>query len=202
VAKLAGEAMDESRMPSSNPEPYIAALGDTAARLPMVVLDLHRFRSPARYSGRACVTRGANPLARMITSVMRLPAFTGDCAVEVGFTRDAQGVETWTRTFGTASFSSTHALGRGRWTGLVVERFGPVAVAMAVMEHAGRLRLVVRGWSIFAMPMPLLLGPRVAAFEHGDCDRFNFDVSISLPLLGLVMHYRGWLVAAACTEPS
>jgi hypothetical protein len=178
-------------------EPYIAALGDAAVRLPKVILDLHRFRSPARYASRASVTSGANSLACLIATVMRLPASTGDCAVEVRLTRDTRGVETSTRTFGSASFTSTHSLGRGRWDGLVVERFGPVAVAMAVLEETGRLRLVVRGWSKFGIQMPLRLAPRVEALEHDDGGRFNFDVSISLPIIGLVVHYRGWVAPAS-----
>jgi Domain of unknown function (DUF4166) len=176
------------------PEPYIAALGDAAARVSPVVLDLHRFRSPARYAGRARVTRGANPLARLVATVMGMPPTMDDCPVEVRLTRDERGVETWTRTFGSSSFSSTHSLGQGRWAGLVVERFGPIAVAMAVAGNEGRLRLAVRGWSKFGVQLPLSLGPKVEAFEHGADGRFNFNVVVRLALVGLVVQYRGWLL--------
>lgn len=179
--------------PAASPEPYIVALGDAVVRVSPVVLELHRFKSPARYAGRASVTRGDNPLARLVATVMGMPPTMADCPVEVRLSRTEQGVETWTRTFGTSSFSSTHALGRGRWEGLVVERFGPLAVAMSVAEEKRRLRLTVRGWTVFGLPMPPVLAPKVEALEHDGEGRFNFDVGIGLPLIGLVIHYRGWL---------
>ena len=41
--------------------------------------------------------------------------------------------------------------------------------------------------------MPSILGPAPIAFEHAADGRFNFDVEMSLPLIGLVVRYRGWL---------
>jgi hypothetical protein len=178
---------------AASPEPYIAALGDAAGRVSPIVLDLHRFKSPARYAGRASVTRGDNPLARLVATVMGMPPTMDDCPVEVRLSRTEQGAETWTRKFGSSSFSSTHSLGRGGWEGLVVERFGPVAVAMAVEEDGRRLSLTVRGLTVFGLPMPRELAPKVKALEHDADGRFNFDVGIGLPMIGLVIHYRGWL---------
>ncbi|MGG6892910.1 DUF4166 domain-containing protein [Rhizobium sp. BR 315] len=37
------------------------------------------------------------------------------------------------------------------------------------------------------------MAPRSTADEWAEDDRFHFDVSIALPLIGLVVHYRGWL---------
>ena len=40
----------------------------------------------------------------------------------------------------------------------------------------------------------------MTAFEHVVEERFRFDVSLRVPLVGLLAHYRGWLVPDE-TEP-
>jgi hypothetical protein len=49
--------------------------------------------------------------------------------------------------------------------------------------------------------MPQRLVTRVEAFDSDDAGRFNFDVSISLPVLGLVVHYQGSLAPAGFEAP-
>jgi hypothetical protein len=56
-----------------------------------------------------------------------------------------------------------------------------------------RLRLIVRGWSLFDIPLPRFLAPSCDAHEHETDARFHFDVAISHPWTGLIVHYRGWL---------
>lgn len=172
---------------------YEDALGRAIERVAEPVRAFHRTASPANFAGRASVDRGTNPIAHWIAGVMGLPAASPDCPIEFRLTRDASGVETWRRCFAGASFSSTQELGRGSWSGLIVERFGPMAFALAVIEERGRLRVVPRHWSVFGISMPAFLGPRADGIEHNADGRFNFDVVLCLPLIGLIVHYRGWL---------
>ena len=65
-----------------------------------------------------------------------------------------------------------------------------------MVVEGDRLRYVIRGWSFLGLPMPGFLGPRTDTFETEEGGRFVFDVEIALPLVGRVVHYRGWLVAA------
>lgn len=173
---------------------YERALGEATYRLSKPVRDLHRLDAPPRWEGRGTVIRGRGIPAAVISAIMRFPRAQAECPVTVELTRAPDGKELWRRTFGRDRFSSTHEVGRGRWSGLVVERFGPLAFAMAVVEDGGKLRIVPRYWSAFGIPMPRFLGPRADAFEHDADGRFNFDVAMRLPLIGLVVHYRGWLV--------
>jgi uncharacterized protein DUF4166 len=53
---------------------------------------------------------------------------------------------------------------------------------------------VMRRWSLFGLPLPLVLAPRIDAYEFVEAGRFRFHVEISHPLTGLIVHYRGWLV--------
>jgi hypothetical protein len=39
--------------------------------------------------------------------------------------------------------------------------------------------------------------PRGIAREYEANGRFHFDVPIALPLIGLLVHYRGWLEACS-----
>ena len=41
--------------------------------------------------------------------------------------------------------------------------------------------------------MPIALAPWITAGEHGADGRFHFDVAVAMPLIGPVVHYRGWL---------
>ena len=102
--------------------------------------------------------------------------------------------EIWTRTFGNKSFSSRQFGGRGRSERLLCERFGPLTFAMALVPEEGRLRLVLRRWSAFGVPLPMWLGPRSDSYESAEDGRFHFHVEISHPLAGLIVRYRGWLV--------
>lgn len=176
---------------------YEQTLGEAAARLSAPVRGLHRLDAPPRWSGRGTVIRGTGMLAALVAVIMRFPRAQADCPVTVEFARTHDGKETWRRTFGSDGFASTQEAGRGRWSGLVVERFGPLAFAMAVVENNGRLRVVPRYWSAFGIPMPRFLGPTADAVEHGADGRFNFDVAMRLPVIGLVVHYRGWLLPAS-----
>ena len=55
------------------------------------------------------------------------------------------------------------------------------------------MRMVLRGWSVARLPLPLAFAPRASAREWEEAELFHFDVSIVLPLVGLMVHYAGWL---------
>ncbi len=48
--------------------------------------------------------------------------------------------------------------------------------------------------------MPGALAPGGAACEHAADGRFNFDVEIAAPLVGLIVAYRGWLEPATVAD--
>lgn len=168
-------------------------LGDAWDRLPAPLQRLHGSASTLA-TGRASVERGTNAAARAIGWLIGFPTASPDIPVAVAFTRHA-GTETWRRSFGSASFSSTMSAGAGRADGLLNERFGPFIFGLSLVLERERLNLVVRRWSAFGFPMPAILAPTGDAFEHVDADGlFHFDVEIRLPLAGRIVRYRGYLV--------
>jgi hypothetical protein len=103
------------------------------------------------------------------------------------------GIEIWERYFDGRRMVSTQEVGKGRYARLVTERFGPVAIHMAVLAQEGRLVLKTKAWSIFGLPLPRFLAPSGDIYEHGAEGRFNFHVDIQAPLLGRLVKYEGWL---------
>ncbi len=90
--------------------------------------------------------------------------------------------------------SSSFRAGSGRSEGLLCERFGALAFVQALGIDDDRLLLVMRRWTLFGVVLPFFLAPRSNSYETVDDGKFHFHVEISLPIVGLLVRYRGWLV--------
>lgn len=178
-----------TRIEESRPEPlYARIMGADFASLPAAVRALHLVNGDLAASGLAEVIRGRHPLARLIAAVTGFPPAARAVPVSV-WMREEGGVETWRRDFGGAAFESRLAE-RG---GLLTERFGPIRFAFTLRREENGLTMHFRRWWLGPLPMPRLLLPRGIAREYEEGGRFHFDVPIALPLIGLLVHYRGWL---------
>ncbi len=171
---------------------YRRILGAAFDKLPSRLQELHGTAIARRWSGRAEVRRGRGILARLIAASFGFPRSTPDTAVTVDFTPEGNA-ERWTRTFDGRSFSSLQSCGAERDQALLVERFGMVTVALALVVEGDRLRLVPRRWSLGGIAMPRILLPLGSSFETEADGRFRFDVEIAAPLVGLIVAYKGML---------
>ncbi len=180
---------------------YEGLLGEAWTALPEPVRALHAASPPSEFTGTCRVERGTNIFAKLVAKVIGFPEAGIEQAIQVRFQKrqlkDGRSAELWTRTVAGQSFSSVQYAGRGRDETLICERFGATTYAMAVIVKDQELHLVLRGWSVFGLALPLWLGPRATAFEStvGGC--FQFFVEIAHPLIGLIVRYRGHLVQAA-----
>jgi hypothetical protein len=180
---------------------YARVLGEAWARLAPEIRSLHDLGAgEATWAGRAAVERGRSTLSRLAGAVIGFPPAAADVPIRVTFAV-RQGRERWTRRFGDRHFFSDQEEGQGRAQGLVIERFGPLAFAMAVAVRDGRLDLIQRGWRAFGVPMPRRLGPAAAAGERVEDGRFRFAVSIRHWLTGPIVRYRGWLAPEQVGAP-
>ncbi|MDJ0637414.1 MAG: DUF4166 domain-containing protein [Paracoccaceae bacterium] len=179
-------------MTSLTPALYPSLLGDAYANLPAPVQALHGTQSRRVWSGTANVTRGKNTIARLIA---RLFGFPPDAAsVPLRITFDADGdTERWTRDFAGHVLRSVQSSGIGRNEGLLIERFGPLNVALALAVEGDRLCLTPRRWSFLGVPLPKAFLPTGESFETAQNGRFQFDVAITAPVIGLIVAYRGEL---------
>lgn len=164
--------------------------------LPPPIRGMHDIAVSGHAEGVADVTRGRNPLGHLACFILGMPQAGKDLPVSVSFIVES-GVETWTRNFAGQSFSSLQSEGTGSWRGLVVERFGPLAFGFALESQDGKLLLHLRKWSLFGVPLPMFLCARSDSYEFVEDGKFHFNVRISHPLTGLIIHYRGWLLRKA-----
>ncbi|HKU95281.1 MAG TPA: DUF4166 domain-containing protein [Vineibacter sp.] len=172
---------------------YERCIGAAYDLLPAPIARLHDLTSAAMWHGRADIKGAQGIVARFAAHVFGFPATNPDVPVSVAFSvRD--GVETWRRTFGRQSFVSVQHAAAGGEPGVIVERFGAVAFAMQAAASAHGIDLHLCRGSVLGVPLPRFLWPRIVANERADdAGRFRFDVEIGLPVIGRLVHYRGWL---------
>lgn len=170
-------------------------LGSAWQQLPNEIRELHDTRQPRRFAGRASVIRGRSVVARIIGRIAGIPPAASDIPLQVTMTpNESHGKERWTRDFGGHKFSSVMSAGKGRFSKLICENFGPVRIAMAAVFKDGRLHYVHRGWTFFGIPLPRILAPQGETCEYVENGRFHFHVEISLPMVGNIVTYDGWLI--------
>ena len=171
---------------------YQYILGTAWDNLPPEIRAMHDVLTSAEATGTAEIRRGKTPLAKTIARLIGFPEAGSDVPLRVNFVV-GNDIETWTRTFARQSFSSQQYAGHGHASRLLVERFGPITFMMALVWKDNRLSLILRGWKILGLPLPLWLAPHSDSYETVEEGRFNFNVEISHPLTGLIVHYKGWL---------
>jgi hypothetical protein len=153
---------------------------------------LHDSTQTRTWAGQAEVRRGRGIFARGVAWIIGFPEASAGVPVRVVLSPEGAG-ERWVRDFGGARFSSSQHCGTGRNDGLLVERFGIIRVALALVVEGDRLCLVPRRWSCLGLPLPRILLPQGRSFETERDGKFRFDVQIAVPLIGLIVAYRGSL---------
>jgi hypothetical protein len=165
---------------------YEGVMGPRFHHLPSAVRTMHELCDGGA-AGQGTVVRGPNFAARLVAGLMRLPP-QGMWPLHVAFAEHG-GRERWTRDFGGHRFSSELS----RHGSLLVERFGPIRFFFALQARDDGLDMVLRRWTLFRLPMPVALAPRIKAEEREEGGSFRFDVEASLPGIGRIVHYSGWL---------
>ena len=171
---------------------YRELLGSAFDALPGPIRQLHELSGSRQWVGKADVRRGRGVLARIVAAWIGFPKAGTGVPLRVTLSAESTG-ERWTREFAGRTFSSFQRAGTGRHDRLLLERFGPIEVALALVVEDGRLALVPRRWSLFGIPLPRFLLPRGTSFEAVRDGRFGFDVEVSAPVIGLIVAYKGQL---------
>jgi NAD(P)-dependent dehydrogenase (short-subunit alcohol dehydrogenase family) len=177
----------ETRELPASPCLYERIMGDRFVLLPPEVRAIHNVFRDGGAIGEADVTGATNLIAAFFARIVGFPK-PGHHRLHVHF-QEVDGQETWTRDFGGQQFHS-HLGQRGPW---LVERFGPFRFAFDLPGDSKGLTMVMQRWWIGPLRLPKWLAPRSTAREWAQDGRFQFDVPIALPLIGRLVHYRGWL---------
>ena len=173
------------------PSLYRRVLGSAYEEMPAAWRALHD-SGASTWKGQ-CVCDPAETWAgRLISRLFRFPVSDSEAPISVEFAMSGAG-ETWTPRIGRRVMRSRQYIGvRGR-RGAVVEQFGPLAFDLDLPIEKGRMDLVMTGARFLGVSLPRWCWPHVRAFETGAEGRFRFDVEISLPGIGRLVRYRGWL---------
>jgi len=172
------------------------ALGSDFDALPEPVRALHKVFDQRRWSGEARVSRGRSVLSKLLCRIIGFPPEADRSPVTVTIERRADS-EIWRRDFGGKLFKSQLSLSGSPGSGIVQERFGPLTFDIHLKHQNGALAFPVGRGRILGLPLPAWMLPSSEAVEAEEAGRFNFDVRISLPGVGLLVHYQGWLRPAA-----
>lgn len=163
------------------------------ASLPQCLRQFHEGDGLPVWKGVADVDASRNPVAILIRKIFGFPP--SGRGVPVTVTVDRKGAdETWTRNFAGYHFASELS---PKAPGVIAERFGPFQVLLGIELRDGQIFMPLAGARLGFVPFPNFLAPRSDTREFvDDQGRFNFDVAITLPPVGRLAHYRGWLEPA------
>jgi len=144
-------------------------------------------------AGEVDVTGAANWLGRLIARMMRFPRAANGLPAAVTIEREGEG-EIWIRRFGATTFSSHVSKGEA---GNLVERFGLLNFDLDAHADTAGFELSIRRARLFNIPLPGFVTPSTRARAFVDLQRrYRFDVEITMPIIGRLVHYRGWLQPA------
>jgi hypothetical protein len=168
---------------------FAGILGDaTFSTLPARVQALHRATGTRTYRGEADVQRGTGLLSRLCGWATAQPPAATRVPLQVEIASTANG-ERWTRDF------AGHPMRSTMWAadGLLCERLGLVTFGFNLTVENNALVWHVRRVRALGVPLPARWFNGVKATESEVAGRYHFDVEASLPIAGILVHYRGWL---------
>jgi Domain of unknown function (DUF4166) len=164
---------------------------------------VHRFHTgtaSATAAGTLDVDPGKSWPIRVLGRLMRLPPPAAGQAARVRVVRRAEGAsihERWIRTFGAVSLTTRQIRTGER----IAERLGPVELGMDYRATASDIWFIPAGAAVvlgrLRVPLPEVVAPRACAHAWASGDRaFDVEVSVRVPLLGVLMSYRGHFTEA------
>jgi saccharopine dehydrogenase-like NADP-dependent oxidoreductase len=167
-------------------------LGASFEELPKVTQALHRGTPAVIGEGKADIEAQDNFMGRVISALFRFPKPGKDVPVSV-VVEQIPGAERWLRRYPGRDMISFMANADPQAQTLE-ERFGPFRFRMKITAHADGLDMEMVSARCGRLPLPKFLTPRITANERtGPSNRHQFEVSISLPLIGNIVSYTGWL---------
>jgi hypothetical protein len=175
------------------PSPFQQLLGADFATLPEPVRRFHSFPRGTDTEGRSDIVAANGWLPWLICRLAGFPSPGRDVPVTVAFEIAPDGSEFWRRRFVRRRYQSGLSIGAGRHAGLLREWFWPFVFFHRLTPSSAGLRWELVAWQLFGLPLPRAFMPPTDCFESAEGARFVFDIDVRFPLIGQVIHYRGWL---------
>jgi saccharopine dehydrogenase-like NADP-dependent oxidoreductase len=171
---------------------------ERSSSLPKCLQNFHKMTGFPVWSGNAEVAAPNWIGPKLIARLFGFPIGGQNIPVTVSVDRmllkDGIQCEHWTRNFGGNIFSSFLCR---KPSGPLTERFGIFVFTLDLTTDQSGLQMSVGNWRLGILHLPKFLAPISDAREYQDASgKFCFDISLKLPVLGLLTRYRG------CLEPS
>ncbi len=181
-------------LPGADAPIYAQVMGAAFETIPSLVRHVHSPAPKSDLEGGVDIEGAETAVGQLIARIVGFPETAKALPARVSIERIGDE-EVWTRRFGAASFSSRVGIDS---SGTLYERFGPITMPLDIRPTARGFALAVKGWRFGPIPLPRFLMPSTrAGGAMDDQGRYTFDVSIRMPLVGRLVHYRGWLMEAA-----
>lgn len=187
---LAGLSLDIRTTGFKREVPLLArAMGAGFGELPESLRNLHRGRPAVLGKGEVAVMGAVSAGGRLLARLCGLPAEGSNVPFRL-LVEAREGRESVTRWFGDVPIRTVRSLNE---RGLVQERAG--ALRFVLEPRAGPAGLEARAVEarIGPLRLPRLLMPRIVTRTKAEAEKLSVECSVSLPLLGRLFGYRGWL---------
>lgn len=165
-------------------------LGPAFHELPEPVRRFHTLDREIFTSGRSTITAPRSLGARLLALIAGLPSPGRDTPTTVHFTPLANTREFWRRDFAGRRYQSVMEASPN---GQLIEHFGPFDLYFALSLRPNGLRWSLKSWSLLRVPLPKITTPRIECLETASGDAFAFDIDVTFPIIGPVVHYSGEL---------
>lgn len=167
---------------------YQQVMGGRFTALPSPLQRFHALEGAHVLDGWVEVEAPASFVARVLARCLGAPVTARQGPIQFELKASAEE-EAWTRHFPGKTMKSrlTHAAGH------IVERLGCAKLWFALEGDAEMLEMKLVQLRFLGVPCPRWLRPVIVAEETATPDQLHFRVEASLPVIGLVASYRGYL---------
>ncbi|MEO6921422.1 MAG: DUF4166 domain-containing protein [Collimonas sp.] len=167
---------------------YRQAMADDFHSLAPELQLFHSLAGQVTLPGRCTIKGPQTAIGRLFGKVFSLPEATAETDFRFELDADSRQ-ETWRRHFpGRTMLSQMHIRSGG-----LVERLGPVDLHFQLSARQGQLHMVIQRITFCGISCPKFLLPAVLAEETGADGKLHFNVAATLPLVGILAEYWGYL---------
>lgn len=164
------------------------AMGAEFATLDAAVQRFHRLAGHHTLQGWVETTAPRSWMARLLAISLGSPLRNSEGPIRFEL-QAAPDQETWSRFFPTQGMRSTMHLCDGD----IVECLGAARVTFHLSVAEKRLVMGLKRLHFLGIRCPAWLAPRLLAEECGAGDRLQFQIRATVPFVGVVASYRGYL---------
>jgi hypothetical protein len=154
---------------------------------------MHDARPLVVAHGFGTVVQGSSMPGRILARWLGFPASGPERPLRVEF-QAVGSAERLSRHYPDRTLATIQAAGGPDGSGLLSERFGPFHLLIQLRATKQGLEFDLRSVRVGGAVLPKSLRPRLFAREFDEDGWYRFDVRVELPLIGLLIAYRGRLM--------